>query len=502
MTIDVPQATALAVKRDVELVQAGQWDLSTGRVTFTTGDLASAVAALDCPAVRNPVLKLGHIDPRFDGEPAVGWVDNIALADSGNTIVGDYVGMPAWLGDVIASAYPDRSVEGCFDFRCQLGHTHPFVLTAVALLGVMAPGVGTLESLQDVAALYGVVNAAGRLAGHRVAVTVHATREEPAMPNPRPVQVAAGVSSEDVRRAYYESAPYSVWVCEMQLDPLQLITVNDEDGQYARVPVNLDGDKVTFGAPVPVVIEYVDKPQDQQTAASALVFASRAESREPVTVNRRGAAESVQDAIKRIAAASGLEPADEADTQTPPAEPDGETQEEGETMALPDGLRERLGLAEDADDEAILAAVDKLRQPEPKPDPDEEQGDGEETEDTPASSPPPAQPAGTVTIDEATWAQLREQAAEGVAARAQQRTEARDRAIGDAIMAGKIPPARREHWEQAWKVDAEGARQALASLAPGLVPVEDKGAPGGEATTESLDAEFDRMFPPHTIAKG
>ena len=68
----------LATIPSVELVQAGQWDLGTGRVTFTRNDLAAAVAALDCPAVHRPVLKLGHDEPmpnggvRWDGEPAVG----------------------------------------------------------------------------------------------------------------------------------------------------------------------------------------------------------------------------------------------------------------------------------------------------------------------------------------------------------------------------------------------------------------------------------------------
>jgi hypothetical protein len=491
MTIDVPQTPALAAKRDVELVQAGQWNLSTGQVTFTSGDLASAVAALDCPAIRRPILKLGHTDPRFDGEPAVGWVDNVTLADSGNTIVGDYVGMPAWLGDVIASAYPDRSIEGCFDFRCQLGHTHPFVLTAVALLGVSAPGVGTLESLQDVAALYGVVNATSA-SGERVAVTIHATQEAP-MPNPRPAQVAAGVSSEDVRRAYYENAPYSVWICEMQLEPLQLITVNDDDGQYARVPIVLGGDTVTFGESVPVVIEYVDKPQGQQTAASALVFASRAESRPEQTPAPNGKTETPQEAINRIAKASGL-----TDPTDPPAEPvEPNTPTEGALMALEEGLRERLGLPENADEATILAALDnQLSGPEPTTEPEPTDPPAEPTAEAPAL------PEGIVTIDEATLTQLREQASEGVAARAQQRTEARDRALDDAIKAGKFPPARRDHWAKYYDADPDGAKTTLASLEAGLVPLADQGAPGGEETTESFDAEFDRMFPPHTIAKG
>lgn len=495
MTVTVPEAPALATKRDVELVQAGQWDLSTGRVTFTPGDLASAVAALDCPAIRRPILKLGHTDPRFDGEPAVGWVDNVALADSGNTIVGDYVGMPAWLGDIIASAYPDRSVEGCFDFRCQLGHTHPFVLTAVALLGVSAPGIGTLGSLQDVATLYGVA-ASSDQSGEHVAVTIHASKETP-MPNPRPAQVAAGVSSEDVRRAYYENAPYSVWICEMQLEPLQLITVDDDSGQYARVPIVLNGDTVTFGESVPVVIEYVDKPQAQQTAASALVFASRAESRPEQAPAPAGKPETPQEAIQRVAKASGLtDTADQADPQTPPAEPDGETQEEGDPMALDKGLRERLGLAEDADEDAILAAVDALRETKPA---DGEHNEGDASEEQPAT---PALPEGVRMIDEAQLLELQEQAREGVAARAQQRNEARDRALDDAVKAGKFPPARRDHWAKLYDADPEGAKTTLASLEAGLVPLVDAGAPGGEETTESFDAEFDRLFPPHTIAKG
>lgn len=159
-------------------------------------------------------------------------------------------------------------------------------------------------------------------------------------------------------------------------------------------------------------------------------------------------------------------------------------------MALDKGLRERLGLADDADEETILTALDDALNP----------SGGEQKEEVAAEA--PALPEGTVAIDEATLAELRQQAAEGVAARAQQRAEARDRALDDAIRAGKFAPARRDHWAKAWDVDPDGARQALASLAPGLVPVEDKGTPGGEDTTDAFDAEFDRMFPPHTIAKG
>jgi hypothetical protein len=289
--ITVPAAPALVSIPGVELVQAGTWRLSTGEAVLTRDDLAEAVSAADCPAIRNPVLKLGHIDSRFDGEPAVGWVGNMALADDGNTITGDFRGMPAWLaakndtGDrVITSAYPDRSVEATRNFVCQIGHTHPLVITAVALLGVTAPGIGTLDSLQDVAALYDVAAAAAG-EGEHITITIKGGSMPTPTPDPAggPVQVAAGVTSEDVRRRYYENTGYIYWICEIQLDPdLQLIVMDDSKGAYYRVPITVDGDEVAFGDPVAVSVQYVDKPATTSAAAAraagAVVFASRADS--------------------------------------------------------------------------------------------------------------------------------------------------------------------------------------------------------------------------------
>lgn len=463
----VPAAPPLSSVHGVELMHTGQWDISTGTATFTRDDLVAAVAAQDCPAVRRPILKLGHTDPRFDGEPAVGWIDAMATDDDGHRLVGDYVGMPGWLGDVLPSAYPDRSIEGWWDFRCQLGHVHPFVVTAVALLGVTRPGIGTLQSLQDlqdIADLYGVAASTPALSlGH--AVVIHC-KGAALMPNPTPLPVAAAVTSEDVRRSYYETAPWSVWICEMQLEPLQLITVDDNTGKYARVPVTINGNDFEFGEAVPVEIQYVDIDMATPAAASVdgqpqrLVYASRAESRPGQQPGQ---------------------PAPHSASQTPPVEPAAgpTTDPEGEAMpALDEGLRERLGLAADADEAAILAAVDELTETATAP-----------PAPVPAAA-SPALPPGTVAVDEGTLALLREQAAQGVAARTQQLTEARDRAIDDAVNAGKIPPARAEYWQQSWAADPDGTRQTLASLPAGLIPIEDLGEPGGD---EDLDADFDRL---------
>lgn len=587
--VTVPEPLPLATIPGVELVRAGQWDISTGRITFTRDDLAAAVAALDCPAIRRPVLKLGHDEPdpengkRWDGEPAIGYIDAMALADEGLTIVGDYVGMPGWLGTVMASAYPDRSIECYWDWPCQLGHVHPFVISAVALLGVVRPGVGTLQSLQDVAALYGVAAADDAGRGEPVTLTIRAAKE-PVMPNPRPKKVAAGVTSEDVRRAYYDDAPWPEWICEMQLNPLQLIIVDDNSGKYYRVPVTVDGeDEFTFGDKVEVKIRYEDVPAAAaKTAAAAIVFASRAESRpgtakaavsdtawsefsksdydvaqwhraclvhthdgaaedkgdcklpvkEPSgTLNRNGVHAAAQrigqlkgvDADTKKAAAkklvalyrnqlkedppdSLLELAGESSSnasKAPPvtaAGPNGD-QKEGAGMD-PAKLREALGLSPEATDEQVretLADSGVTRAPGEPPDDPPEDPETDPADPEPLIPPPPEpqQPAGlpegVVTIDAAALGELRKQAADGAAARRQQQTEARDAAIKAAIGQGKIPPARREHWERLWNSDPDGTKSTLASLAAGTVPLEDVGAPGAAEDT-SADNEFDRLF--------
>jgi hypothetical protein len=503
--VTVPTAPALANLPNVELMHTGTWALSNGVFTFNSDDLYSAVAAIDCPGVRRPVLKLGHSEPdadaqgmRWDGEPAVGWIANMAVAEAGRTLVGDYTGMPGWLGDVIASAYPDRSIEGHWDWVCQMGHVHPFVITAVALLGTIEPGIGTLQSLQDVAALYGVAATAGPSgSGTSFAITVHAAAaREDRVPNPRSNEVAAGVTTEDVRRSFYGSdygRSWDIWVEEMQLGPeLQMIVIDDSTGKRSRVPVVIgDGDgeeAVSFGDPIPVVIRYEDAPAAVAAAAGnapqIVRFASRAESRPgepPAAAADPVEPEAQPEPVAPPAATQATEPVPE----TTPANPVEEsTTTEGSRSMDTALLRTALGLPPEATDEEVTAAVTEngLAPAATAIEP--------EADITPAV---PVLPEGVTTIDEAALAELREQASQGVAARAQQRTEARDRDLDDAVKAGKFPPVRREHWQHAYDLDPEGTRQALASLAPGLVPVADNGVPGGaEATTD--ESEFDGLF--------
>jgi hypothetical protein len=245
---------ALITVPNVDIVAAGQWDLSTGEATFTTSDLAAAVEAAQCPAVGDPILKISH-DPVSAKWPAVGHVSGMALSSEGNKITGDLAGMPGWLAVALPSAYPQRSIEGSWDFRCQVGHVHPFVITALGLLGELPPGVGVLGSLEDVAALYGVaqVAAGAPRKSWRLDMSGGAMAKAKVL--------GAGVTTEDVRRAYYgaPATPFSYWITEMQVSPPQLIVSDEASAKVYRVPVTIaDGGEITFGEPVEVSVEYLD----------------------------------------------------------------------------------------------------------------------------------------------------------------------------------------------------------------------------------------------------
>ncbi|HKN57152.1 MAG TPA: phage protease [Amycolatopsis sp.] len=461
--LTVPTPPVLATIANVELAQTGTWQLKSGPTTFTPNDFVSAVAALDCPAVHNPIVKIGHTDPRFDGEPAVGWIGNMASVDDDRTLVGDYKGVPGWLAEILPAAWPQRSVEGEFDFRCQMGHTHPFVITAVALLGVNQPGVGTIASLQDVADLYGVVAAH---APTGTPVTVLASERTP-MPNPRPLQVAATVTSDDVRRAFYESpigSDWDAWIEEIQLDPMQIIYIDDDEGVRYRVPVTLgsgDGvDAVTFGEPVRVVIRYDDAPQVAAGSAPAVVrFASRAES-------RPGAAPATPQA-----------PAASTGSGSTPTEGSPAVAFSDEQLTT---LRQRLGVTDDADETVILAALDEALT---------ERADPPAAPTTPPA--PPTLPEGTVAVDADQLAALQVAASAGQEARAEQLRTRRETLVSAAVADGRVAPARRDHWLAQLEADP-GVETVLASLAP-VVPV----TPAGySATGDEESSEFDHLFPP------
>jgi hypothetical protein len=496
--VTLPTAAPLARLADIELIHTGTWDLSSGPCTFTADDLRAAVASQDCPAVRRPILKLGHVDPRFDGEPAVGYVANLATDAAAHTLRGDYAGMPGWLGDVLASAFPDRSIEGTYDFVCQLGHTHPFVVTAVALLGVTPPGVGTLASLQDIAELYGVRDVAAATttneAAQHVAVTITAAKEATTMPHPNPRKVAATASVEDVRRAFYDSPAgqsWNTWIEEIQLDPLQLIVIDDATGQRTRVPVTVDPSKdgaeaVTFADAVPVIIRYQDTAAEPVgVAASArVVWASRRESRGGIAAaaSPAGLVEELtlsvedHDTINKLL---GLGPATDGPLIIETLRPI--------TDAL-DSICTLLGVPTDSEPPTIVEALKEVldEQVTASADSGSVTASGARGRDIPADA---------VVLDAGTYGALvsAAKARDGLAADSLR--QRRQGIIEAAVRDGRIPPASRQHWATLLESDPAG-ETTLASLPKGLVPLDAIGHSGSGVTASSAsDQLYSQIFP-------
>lgn len=484
----IPKTPVLTTIPRVELGSVGTWDISNMEGWHPTADdFASAVAALDCPAVRRPAIKLGHSDG--PGDPSIGLIDNLAMSADGQTLVGDFVGVPAWLasadGDghsVIASAYPDRSGEWEHNYVCQLGHTHPFVLHAMALLGVIKPGIGTLQSLYDLYA------------------------KAPEKEKPMASTALASVTVDQVRMAYYAGPAandYNLWIREMLVDPPQLIVQNDADGSLLKVPYTVTDNEVTFGEPSKVTVEYVDSEptaitdedgETEQVAASAktIRFASRAESRpgrpagattptaaaDGATTEGGSDVEITNEQLAALRTALGL--ADDADLN---AIIDAAKAIGG---ALPT-LREALSLADDATVDDIVKAVQDLVSKS-----DTDTGGDTDGTGTPAAASAKL-PVGVVAIDAGRLATLEANSARFAEHLENERKRGIEQTLKSAISEGRITPANKETWRKSFDRDPDAAAELLASMAPNsALPVSELGhsTEPADITDVREDAKF------------
>lgn len=125
-------------------------------------------------------------------------------------------------------------------------------------------------------------------------------------------------------------------------------------------------------------------------------------------------------------------------------------------------MRTQLGLPETADEATIVSALAEAL---------EERAEDPAPAAAAAATPPP----GMSIISDDVLTELRTSAAEGAAARAQQRTETRDRALDTAVQTGRIAERQREHFASLYDADPAGTATLLTSLAAGLVPVSELG---------------------------
>ena len=151
-----------------------------------------------------------------------------------------------------------------------------------------------------------------------------------------------------------------------------------------------------------------------------------------------------------------------------------DNRKEADMATLNESLASRLGIAADADDETVLAALDEaLAEQAQEPAPAPASGAGSETTAEQVTN--YARQHGLVVVDRAQHEDYIAAASEGRAARAQQIREGDEALVDGAIRAGKFGPGRREHWLNSLQRDREGSTEAINSLASGLVPLAEVG---------------------------
>lgn len=495
----------LVTMKGLEIVQAGvEYQISTGKVSFTMEDLADAVkAANEDPAIKAPRLKLGHtsklnaaIQESDDGQPALGTVQNTTLNDKGNVIIGDYVGVPEWLAEIMPSAYPSRSFEGDYNYKSNgTDRTYRMVIKAVALLGVRWPGCATIDDIQT---LYGssVPDGVEIAASSGGGVIVS-------------FQIAASVNVDDVRRQFYDSVGKEtddfLWVQAIYVDPYEIIVMNEDEDQLERYSYECSPDgEVSFSEGQPVVVQYVPDPlaagERMKMIACAgqnvAIYASRSESR-----------------------------------------PDQPNDPQGGQAMSPEELRQSIGLPAEATDDEVRAKIAELQgnaqpgqqqseQVQPTAEPSAQNVDkgGEPTpgaaptgapaqpanQPTPGSSPGPAEGEtggeaseggvtasadGTVTVPASVWASVQSGAQQGSQVYAREMERDKTATIDEALKQGKIAAAMKGQMETLWDKDPKGIKHLLTAsveqggLAENLIPVAARGeAPAGEELASTEDA--------------
>ena len=509
-------APVLVTVPNVPILEAGvEYQLSTGPTTFTPEDLRDAVtAANEDFSVPAPRHKIGHIDPRFNGAvfdatPAFGKYVNLSLGANGMVVYADLVGCPKWLADIMPSAYPSRSIEGFFNVKTQAGKEWRFVLQAVSSLGVQWPGVSVLD---DLPLWYGAEVPEGAVIDRELVASAGEGGDAVKFPWQKP-ETAASANLDDVRRAFYNDyaqendAAFWWWIRAVLIDPNELVVEDDETGQLFKIPFEATAKgEITFGEPDAVRVEYV--ADESRKAAAQFVAAALAVDRE-VLASYTNRAES--GAPDRPANASG-------------------------GAMDPKLIRQRLGLPEDASDEQVESALAELRTltgdetPVSSLPPAQHPGTGDRANDivapaapapeggsraesvqnAPANDPnaapvedpgPPtsasALPPGMVLIDAETLNELRTGAQAGLSLQRERQQDTVRSLVAAARDDGRIPPSRVQAWETYLGTDFEGGRTALASLSPGLVPLEEVGLTGNSDNGDG--AQAGPAYPQHWL---
>ncbi|GAA3963015.1 head maturation protease, ClpP-related [Gordonia caeni] len=174
-----------------------------------------------------------------------------------------------------------------------------------------------------------------------------------------------------------------------------------------------------------------------------------------------------------------------ADAPAPFMPSDQVGRQEGSDMALRQEIAARLGIAEDADESTVLNKIDELTELATTPD-----------KPSDAAQLTALAEAHGLRVVDVDWFTEMEAAIEQAAADAQARRLAdQAQVVENAIEAGKITPARREHFVALMAADEDGTAALLDSLPANLaVPTDEIGRQPD--TDEAEKSAYDALFNP------
>jgi hypothetical protein len=262
---------------------------------------------------------------------------------------------------------------------------------------------------------------------------------------------------------------------------LYLIAEDEDNGDLYKIPVKVSGEDINFGEPAPVVVEYVEKTAAARAAVVAgmriadneiRVHASRADTGGPDPSSRKGASAMDEKRRKALAAALGL-PEDAKPEQILAAT------EEQMRQGVEGGEPETAGLrGDEVTPEQQPGAHQGLPGVAPTGTGTSQTQEQVEEENNRATENQPEAEAGFVRVDKDTWEATQRGAALAAKHEAERISDRQRNKVDAAVKAGKIPPARRDHYSKLMAMDEEGTSQLLDSLAASAVPLDQVGALG------------------------
>lgn len=194
---------------------------------------------------------------------------------------------------------------------------------------------------------------------------------------------------------------------------------------------------------------------------------------------------------------ASIEFTDVASPVLPAAEPEPiNTDPKEDPVSDLSAIRSRLGLADDADETAILAALDERLSADAAPHDGAPEGVPAEPAVTPTAVAAPqnqTQTAQAAQAENPFAAELARVSAELAAIRAREAATVKASVLDGAIKAGKIKPADKADWSNRYDKAPDVIADVLNSIADGTaVPTGMTGYTGQAEQTDDLDAEWER----------